>query len=362
LPSHSHDSAEPTPARAAGELLRIEDLRVEIGEGERRVRAVRGASLVIPERGRVGVVGESGSGKSMTAAAIIALLPPGTRVTGSVRFAGRELLALGEDELRRVRGEDVGMVFQNAKAALNPLFSIGEQIADVYRLHEGVEPEVAWAKAVEMLDAMGIPNPSQRAAAFPHQLSGGMAQRAMIAMALVCSPRLLIADEPTTGLDATIEAQVLELISRTMEDSHSALMLISHDLGVIASTCEHVVVMYAGEVFEAGSRAQVFGRPANPYTALLIECYELADDETAAFIPGSVPDLRADIERCAFADRCPMAIDVCRARKPELRALPDGRLVTCHRAEEVLEHGLHAHTDRVGRDDPARELQVDDGD
>jgi oligopeptide/dipeptide ABC transporter ATP-binding protein len=297
----------------------------------------------------------------MTAAAIIALLPPGTHVSGSIRFAGRDLLSLDEQALRRVRGEDVGMVFQNAKAALNPLFSVGEQIADVYRLHEGVKPREAWAKAVEMLDAMGIPNPAQRAEAFPHQLSGGMAQRAMIAMALVCSPRLLIADEPTTGLDATIEAQVLDLIGRTMEDSDSALMLISHDLGVIAAICEHVVIMYAGEVFESGDRAQVFARPANPYTILLIECHELAEDRTAAFIPGSVPDLHADIEHCAFADRCPMAIDVCRARKPQLRPLPDGRLVTCHRAEEVLEHGIDGDARRPRGDDPARRLQVGDG-
>jgi oligopeptide/dipeptide ABC transporter ATP-binding protein len=311
-------------------LLEIDGLRVEIGA----VLAVRGVSFSVGEGARVGVVGESGSGKSMTAAAIMGLLPRDARVTeGSTTFAGRPLQELGEEELRRLRGAEIGMIFQNAKAALNPVFSVGEQIADVYRLHAGAKPEDAWERAVELLDEMGIPDARERATAYPHEFSGGQAQRAMIAMALICSPRMLIADEPTTGLDATIEAQVLDLIADRVERGGAALLLISHDLGVIRSACREVVVMYAGEVFEAGPIDVVLDRPANPYTRLLLASAEL-DRGAVTYIPGQAPDLRAEPAGCAFADRCPLAVEKCRTTAPRLRRLGDGRLVTCHRAEE----------------------------
>jgi oligopeptide/dipeptide ABC transporter ATP-binding protein len=317
-------------------LLTVEDLRVDVGR-EAPVHAVRGVSLEVRQGERLGIVGESGSGKSMTAAAVLRLLPPSGRfVSGAIRLGDRDLLSLDENEMHQVRGGEVGMVFQNAKAALNPLFAVGEQIADVYRVHRRAEPEDAWREAVRMLDAMGVPDAESTAEAYPHQYSGGMAQRAMIAMALICSPRLLIADEPTTALDVTIEAQVLDLIDALSRDEGTALILISHDLGVIMDRCESVVVMYAGEVLESGPVERVLRRPANPYTRLLLECYELEAGGRPQYIGGHVPDLGVEPTGCSFADRCPLAQEICRAERPRLREL-DGRLVACHRAEEVLD-------------------------
>ena len=226
------------------------------------------------------------------------------------------------------------MVFQNARAALNPLFSIGEQIADVYRIHTGSPPQEAWDRAVELLRRMGVEEPERRARAYPHELSGGQCQRAMIAMAVICAPRLLIADEPTTGLDATIEEQVLELVQECVSDAGAAFMLISHDLGVVRETTDDIMVMYAGEVFELGPAELILEQPANPYTRLLIECAELGDGDGIRSIPGRAPGADETHAGCAFVARCPLAAPVCRAERPVLRTLDDGRSVTCHRAEE----------------------------
>jgi len=312
-------------------LLQVNDLRVEIGRSDRRVRAVRGASLMVGRGSRLGVIGESGSGKTMMALATLRLLPAtGMATGGEVLYGGRNLLQLSEEEMQRVRGKEISMVFQNAVSSLNPLFPVGQQIADVYRYHEGASREEAREKAIAMLDAMGIPDPARRARAYPHQYSGGMAQRAMIAMALVCSPQLLIADEPTTGLDLTIQAQVLDLIKEHIQRSEASLLLISHDIAVVAESCTDMAVMYAGEVLEAGSLEDVLGKPSSPYTKALLECFGVKSDERLSSIAGQVPDLRSELVGCPFASRCEPVQDVCRQEHPTLREIRPKHWVACH--------------------------------
>jgi oligopeptide/dipeptide ABC transporter ATP-binding protein len=314
-------------------LLEVNDLRVEVGRADNRVRAIRGASLTVQRSSRLGVIGESGSGKTMMALAILRLLPATGIITGgAISYCGQNLLQLSESEMQKVRGGEISMVFQNAVSALNPLFSVGQQIADVYRYHEGGSAERAWAKAVAMLDAMGIPDPERRARAYPHQYSGGMAQRAMVAMALVCSPKLLIADEPTTGLDLTIQAQVLDLIKEHIQRSDASLLLISHDIAVIAETCTEVAVMYAGEILEAGLLENVLGRPSSPYTTALLECFEAESGARLPYIAGRVPDLRHEMIGCPFAPRCPVAQAVCHQEHPEHREVEPKHWVACHLA------------------------------
>jgi len=312
-------------------LLEIDNLRVEVGRAANRVRAIRGASLTLQRHSRLGVIGESGSGKTMMALAVLRLLPAtGVMTAGTISYCGQDLRPLSESEMQRVRGKEISMVFQHAASALNPLFPVGQQIAEVYRFHEGGSKEQAWYKAVTMLDAMGIPDAERRARAFPHQYSGGMAQRAMIAMALVCSPQLLIADEPTTGLDLTIQAQVLDLIKAHVQQSDASLLLISHDIAVIAEVCLDVAVMYAGEVLEAGPLEAVQREPLSPYTKALLECFEADRGERLPYIAGRVPDLRYEIDGCPFAPRCPLAQDVCHQRGPEYRQVAPTRWVACH--------------------------------
>lgn len=312
-------------------LLQVNELRVKVGQAKNKVHAVRGVFLAVQHGSRLGIVGESGSGKSMTAMALLRLLPPTGVITGgTIYYNGRNLLQLSESEMQRVRGKEISMVFQNAASALNPLFPVGQQIADIYRHHRGGSAKTAWKKAVAMLDAMGIPDPERRARAYPHQYSGGMAQRAMIAMALVCSPRLLIADEPTTGLDLTIQAQVLDLIKEQISRSGASLLLISHDIAVVSETCTDVAVMYAGEVLEAGALEDVFGAPASPYTKALLECFEAGTVERLPYITGRVPDLHREILGCSFAPRCSLAQAVCQQERPGLREVAKGHLVACH--------------------------------
>lgn len=326
-------SANEQPATGAD--LEIRNLRIDIGAGEDAVHAVRGVEINVQSSARLGIVGESGSGKTMTALAVLRVLPPQARVIqGEVVFRGVNLLHLSEREMSSVQGKEISIVFQNAKAALNPVFPVGKQIATVYRRHFGGSGKAAWARAVEVLKLMGIPNAGERAHAFPHELSGGMAQRVMIAMALVCEPAVLLADEPTTGLDVTIQAQVLEAIADSLERRSTSLVLISHDIGVVKGMCEELVVMYAGEVFESGPTALIFSDPRHPYTRGLIASF--AATGKPQYIPGLVPSLRRVFTGCSFADRCPLADTVCREIRPELRRLDDGRLVACHKAEEPV--------------------------
>jgi len=314
--------------------LRIRNLWVDIGKGAGAVHAVRGVDIAVQQGARVGVVGESGSGKTMTALAVLRVLPSTARVLeGEVTLGEADLFSLSNREMASVRGRQISIVFQNAKSALNPVFPVGEQISTVYRRHLGGSRSAARARAVEILEAMGIPEPARTAHLFPHELSGGMAQRVMIAMALVCEPAILLADEPTTGLDVTIQAQVLDVIATSLKRRSTSLLLISHDIGVVRGMCEELVVMYAGEVVESGALENILSNPHHPYTAGLIEAFMATDKPH--YIPGHVPTLRRTFIGCSFADRCPLANETCRTIRPELRQLADARLVACHRAEQV---------------------------
>jgi oligopeptide/dipeptide ABC transporter ATP-binding protein len=325
------EAAGPQPQQERD--LEIRNLWIDIGEGSNAVHAVRGVDIHVRSGTRLGVVGESGSGKTMTALAVVRVLPPQAHVLkGEILLGGTNLLQLTERAMSSVQGRAISVVFQNARSALNPVFPVGEQIATVYRRHLGGTRKAAWTRAVEMLRSMGISNAGERAHAFPHELSGGMAQRVMIAMALVCEPAVLLADEPTTGLDVTIQAQVLDVIADSLARRSTSLVLISHDIGVVRDMCEDLIVMYAGEVVESGPMATILATPRHPYTRRLIASF--AASGKPHYIPGRVPSLRRVFQGCSFVDRCPLADEVCHEIRPELRRLPDGRLVACHKAEE----------------------------
>lgn len=314
-------------------LVEINSLDVIIEGARRVVHPLQGVSFTIGAGTRTGLVGESGSGKSMTALAMLRILPPNGHITqGSILFDGQDLTNLSNAEMRRVRGRRIGLILQNARAALNPVFSVGQQIVDLCRYHDGSSSQEGWSRAVEMLDAMGIPLAAEKARQYPHQYSGGMSQRAMIAMALVCSPDLLIADEPTTGLDVTIEEQVLELIVDVVEKSSASLLLISHDIGVIRQVCTEVVVMYAGKIMETGPTEMVMSSPLHPYTQALMTCFETYSDSNRqmGFIRGRVPDLANTHIGCAFSDRCPNSEQRCREEVPVAVNKGQGRWVACH--------------------------------
>ncbi len=317
-------------------LLDIRDLRLEFSVGQDTVYALRGVNLQILRGSRTAVVGESGSGKSVTALSTLRLLGRTARITdGEIIYNGTDLLELDEREMRRIRGSQICMIFQNASASLNPLFTVGQQIANVYRHHSRSNKKEAWRKAVEVLDAMGIPEPEDRARNFPFEYSGGMAQRAMVAMALVSSPELLIADEPTSGLDVTIQVQVLDLIQDVVEQLEATLVLISHDMALVSAVCDHVVVMYAGVVMEVGTVDQVLNNPANPYTVLLLACFTDMESEHMPTIPGRVPDLREQWSGCGFASRCPRVEDICHHVPPPMIEIEPGHYSACHFAEDV---------------------------
>lgn len=311
-------------------VLEITGLVVSARTGEADIPLLRGIDLVVPRGARVGIVGESGSGKSMTASAILGLLPDGVETTaGSIRLGGRELREMNERDLRSIRGSDVTIVYQNAVSSLNPLLAVGEQIARVCRTHTGVSKAEAWQRTVGLLGSLGIPNAENRARNYPHQFSGGMAQRVAIAMALICDPALFIADEPTTGLDATIQAQVLEVIDASVRKSGAALLLISHDLSVIRAMCDIVAVAYAGEILEFGATEDVLSTPLSPYTAGLVRCLDPPKGEIA-FIPGRIPEPGSFGNQCPFADRCPLVSDRCTQERPLLRELRPNHWVACH--------------------------------
>lgn len=325
-------SFHATPPNGAEWLLEIDRLRVAYTGGDEPVEILRGVDLRIAPGQRVGIVGESGSGKSMTASATIGLLAPGLERTGGrIVLEGRDISNASEQTLRDLRGRTVSIVYQNAVTSLNPVIPVGEQIARVARAHGDLSKKEARDRAVEMLQALGIPEPARKARDYPHQFSGGMAQRAAIAMALVCTPRLVIADEPTTGLDATIQVQVLEVIERSATEIGAAVLLISHELDVIRAMCDVVAVMYAGVVLELGLRDDVMRRPLSPYTQGLLACFEPEDGEIQ-YIAGRVPEPGTIGDSCPFADRCPRADDLCRARAPVFRERDPGHWVACHYA------------------------------
>jgi peptide/nickel transport system ATP-binding protein len=328
-------------------LLEIRDLVTEFRTDRGTVRAVDGVSFAIGRGQTVGVVGESGCGKSVTALSVMRLVadPPGRIAGGSIRYDGTELLGLSEPAMRALRGNRIGMIFQEPMTSLNPVFTVGDQIAEAIRLHQGASRAQARTKAIEMLTKVGIPAPSERVDDYPHQLSGGMRQRVMIAIALSCNPGLLIADEPTTALDVTIQAQILELLRALQAASGMSILLITHDLGVVAEVCDEVVVMYAGRVVEQATTEALFAAPRHHYTAGLlrsIPSYTAVGLDRAdaprtrlAEIPGMVPPLHALPPGCTFADRCPAAIDRCRTEAPALVELAPRHRVRCHLPREA---------------------------
>ncbi|WP_083418045.1 dipeptide/oligopeptide/nickel ABC transporter permease/ATP-binding protein [Pseudofrankia sp. BMG5.36] len=340
-------TAPPAPRSPDGDtsrdtLLSVEGLRVVLDTSAGPVPAVEDVSLRIGEGEIVALVGESGSGKSLTSMAIMRLLasPPAAVAAGQVTFAGQDLLSMDLGELRRIRGRDIGMVFQDPMSSLNPSIRVGEQIAEAVRLHERVARRTARERAVQMLVEVGIADPAARMRCYPHELSGGMRQRVMIAMALVCGPRLLIADEPTTGLDVTVQAQILELLRRLRRE-RMAVLFVTHDLGVVADLCDRVAVMYAGQIVEEAPIDDLFARPRHPYTEGLLRASRSAQDaigESAA-ITGSVPALGRRPAGCHFHPRCQYAIDLCRTVDPPL-VRESGRYERCHRAAELTLRGV----------------------
>ncbi|GGG53650.1 ABC transporter ATP-binding protein [Pseudohongiella nitratireducens] len=315
-------------------ILEVDDLVVEFDTDEGRVRALDGVGFSVKAGETVGVVGESGCGKSVTAQSIMRLLPQpmGQIVGGAIRFHGQDLASLSLEEMRRIRGARIGMVFQEPMTALNPVHTIGRQLTEVILLHKKVSKQEALQKAVAILDRVGIPSPDIRMGEYPHQLSGGMRQRVVIAMALVCEPDLLIADEPTTALDVTIQAQILELIQELQQDMGMAVMLITHDLGVIAETCQNVVVMYAGRVAERGTVYDIFDKPSHPYTQGLLASIPRLDTTPKSrltIIPGMVPGLRDLPPGCRFENRCPFSDEACCVQTPVEEAVSGQHTVAC---------------------------------
>lgn len=316
-------------------LLKIRNLHTYFFTDEGVAKAVDGVDLELEEKGTLGLVGESGCGKSVTALSIMRLIPepPGKIVQGEVVFGGVNLLSLSEGEMRKVRGRSISMIFQEPMTSLNPVFQIGDQISEVLRLHEGLSKKEAWNRSIEMLRMVGIPSPERRVAEYPHQLSGGMRQRAMIAMALACRPKLMIADEPTTALDVTIQAQILELINRLQKETGMSVILITHNLGVIAETAQKVAVMYAGRIVEYAPVRPLFVTPRHPYTQGLLKSIPRLDEGQARkqrleAIPGLVPSLLDLPPGCKFSNRCKYIFDKCQ-EEPELKEIDPGHFVRC---------------------------------
>ncbi len=317
-------------------ILRIENLSTHFETARGTVKAVDGVDLHLNEGDTLGIAGESGCGKTVLALSVMRLIPrpPGRIVSGRILFEGQDLLGLPEEEMRRVRGKRISMIFQEPMTSLNPVFRIGDQVAETLRLHEGLSAADAHDRAVEMLRMVGIPAPEARARDYPHQMSGGMRQRVMIAMALSCRPRLMLADEPTTALDVTIQAQILELIQDLKREVGTSVILITHDLGVIAEAAQYAAVMYAGWVVEQGPVGSIFSAPLHPYTVGLMNSIPRigkhhARDGYLNVIPGTIPDLLELPSGCKFRDRCPHAMPVCAEKKPELLEKAPGHTVRC---------------------------------
>ncbi|MEO7042796.1 MAG: ABC transporter ATP-binding protein [Gemmatimonadaceae bacterium] len=319
-------------------LLRVSDLRTYFHDAGTIARAVDGVSFDVARGETVAVVGESGSGKSVTALSILRLIRNPGRIepSSSILFEGREMLGLGETEMRGIRGNRIAMIFQEPMSALNPVLTVGEQIAEVVRVHTDASRHDAWERAVEMLALTGMSDPRERATAYPHQLSGGMRQRVMIAMALVLRPALLIADEPTTALDVTIQAQILELLEKLQEQLGMAVLLITHDLGVVAEVADRVVVMYGGEVVERATVAELFAAPQHPYTEGLMNAMPRLDQKTERLttIPGIVPPSTSWPNGCRFRDRCSYAWEKCKMEHPPLYVIAGNHESRCHLAIE----------------------------
>jgi len=320
-------------------LLELEDLRVHFHTQDGVVKAVDGVSFSLNAGETLGVVGESGSGKSVTALSILGLvpMPPGQIAGGDIRFKGQSLIGMKDKDLRQIRGNHIAMIFQDPLSALNPVYKVGKQVAEGLRIHRGYNKQQANARAIELLDMVGIPNPEQRVREYPHQFSGGMRQRAMIAMALACEPEILIADEPTTALDVTIQAQIIELMQRMQHDLGTAIIMITHDLGVVADVADRILVMYAGKPVEYGTADQIFYEPLHPYTWGLMRSIPkrtIDDDKPLTPIKGNPPSLINLPPGCAFSERCPYATDRCREQEPSIKLISDEHFSACFYSDD----------------------------
>jgi peptide/nickel transport system ATP-binding protein len=337
-------AADPSSG-AATPLLEVENLSVDFFTQQGTVRVVEGASFTLAKGETFGLVGESGSGKTVTSLAVLGMIGPpvGPVPQGSVRLDGKELLRMAPRDLREIRGREISMIFQEPRRSLDPAFTVGDQIAETVRVHLGMSRRDAWRRAVEMLELVRIPSASRRAHEYPHQFSGGMAQRVMLAIALSCSPKVLVADEPTTALDVTVQAQVLELIRDLQKELGLAVLFISHDLGVIAEMCNRVAVMYAGQIVEQATALDLFLHPRHPYTAALLASIpnaQLSRGRLVA-IPGVVPPSHAWPEGCRFHPRCSYAIDRCRTDAPQLAPIgSEGVLARCLLADSLVLQGV----------------------
>jgi peptide/nickel transport system ATP-binding protein len=348
MPAGARTTVDAPRETDAETILEIDDLKTYFFTRDGVVRAVDGVSYRLAKGETLGVVGESGCGKSITALSVLRLVPtpPGRIVGGAIRFAGQDLLARSEAEMRALRGNDISMIFQEPMTSLNPVLTVGRQIAETLMLHQGLSRRAALARAVEMLTLVRIPEAERRVKQYPHQLSGGMRQRVMIAMALSCNPKVLIADEPTTALDVTIQAQILALMQELKEKLGTAVILITHDLGVVAETAQRVVVMYAGRKVEEAPVGELFAAPLHPYTrGLMASIPRLgaaldADRHRLAEIPGMVPSLRSAPEGCSFAPRCGFATERCRTAAPGLESVRPDHVVACWNWRTVGSSGV----------------------
>ncbi|MGB9692660.1 MAG: ABC transporter ATP-binding protein [Candidatus Sumerlaeaceae bacterium] len=339
--AHAPDANDALRLPNARPLLEVRQLTVQFETLDGTIRPVEGVSFALGRGEKLGLVGESGCGKSVTALSIMRLLPtPPARITeGEVFYDGRNLLALSEPEIRRLRGDRLAMVFQEPMSALNPLHTVGDQIAEVLRIHRGLSRREAFGETVRLLEKVQIPEASRRAHDYPHQMSGGMRQRAMIAMALACNPDLLIADEPTTALDVTVQAQILALLERLAGEYRSSVLLITHDMGIVAELCDRVAIMYAGQIVEIGRLQELFDRPLHPYTQGLLRSLPTIDDFASRrklyTIPGSVPDPQHFPPGCRFHPRCEFATEECRQEAPDLMKVGDEHQARCWHWERI---------------------------
>ncbi|WP_405918173.1 dipeptide ABC transporter ATP-binding protein [Streptomyces sp. NBC_00728] len=355
---------DPVPPTGAAPVLSVRDLRISFPSEAGTVEAVRGVSFDLLPGRTLGIVGESGSGKSATAMGIMGLLPPSASLRGQVLLGGRDLVGLGDQALSAVRGKSIGMVFQDPLSALTPIFSVGRLLSDALRVHQDLTKRAAWEQAVELLDLVGIPDPRNRATSFPHEFSGGMRQRVVIAMAIANRPSVLVADEPTTALDVTVQAQILDVLRLAQEETGAGLVLITHDLGVVAGHADDVAVMYAGRFVEHAGVGELFRRPTMPYTARLLAAVPTVDGgarKPLVPIGGEPPALVGLPHGCPFASRCAVALDACRSDEPELRHVTGHGHVACLRATEIADGSLDPRGDVVQADEPAASDRAETG-
>ncbi|SDJ99728.1 oligopeptide/dipeptide ABC transporter ATP-binding protein [Aliiruegeria lutimaris] len=319
-------------------LLEIKDLAVRFETNDGIVSAVNGVSFNVREGDTLAIVGESGSGKSQTAFAAIGLLARNGHATGSVKWDGQEILNLPDAKLNRIRADEIAMIFQDPMTSLNPFLKVSDQMEEVLTLHRGMSRRAARAECVRMLDAVRIPDAAARITMYPHEFSGGMRQRIMIAMSLLCRPRLLIADEPTTALDVTVQAQIMDLLRDIQNEFNTAMILITHDLGIVAGSCARTMVMYGGRIMERGTTAEIFANPTHPYTLGLLEAVPRLDrkEDTLPTIPGEPPDMLKAFKACPFEPRCPKADERCKAEVPALERISETRVRACHRSPEEV--------------------------